>query len=301
MPDLLRETARLTTQISSHGLAEYPAGATFGPRTLHDYEFVWIVSGEVVWESDGRDYPVPPGTILLARPGMRDAFRWDPQARTRHGFVHFTMQLNGAILPPPEAWPMTLRLPDGDVLRPLLQHLAWLLWAHPPGAQELIPGILRQALLAYISGAVATASESADHAQYHPAIQRVLAQVREAWADGILQPLALDGLARVAGLSRAHLSRLFLQEFGATPVETLRIMRLDHGALLLARTNLRVQAIAEQCGFVNAFHFSRLFRAQYGRSPRTLRQELAAGRHMPVLPLVRIRDLSNQMWAKVGA
>ena len=297
---LFAHCERLIPRISQHGMAEYPAGATFGPRTLKDYEFVWIVAGEVVWQCDGRDYPAPPGTVLLARPGMRDGFRWDPLGRTRHGFFHFTLDLQGAQLPPCDQWPMTLQLPDGDVLRPLFHHLDWLLWAHPSAAQELIPGVMRQALLAYISGAVATVGEPGQGPSYHPAIDRVMQHVREVWRDGLLRPLSLGGLARIAGVSRAHLSRLFVRELGATPVETIRIMRLDHGALLLSRTNLQVQAVAEQCGFINAFHFSRLFHGQYGVSPRTFRKELAAGRHMPAIPLARIRDLSNHIWSRFG-
>ena len=292
----LARTHELHPLVTSHGLADYPPGATFGPRLIRDYEFVWIVEGDVVWECDGAEYPAPAGTVLLVRPGMRDAFRWDPLRRTRHGFFHFTVETGRAELPPPERWPMTLALPDGDVLRPIFHHLDWLRGARPAGWEELQIGIVRQALLAFITRAVATASES--HEDMHPLITKVMAHVRQTWRDGYLRPLSLVGLARAAGVSRAHLARLFREHLGATPVETLRVMRLDRAANLLARTNLEVQEIAEQCGFPNAFHFSRVFRAQYGLSPRALRKRLAEGMHLPPIPLVRVRDLAAGMWRK---
>jgi AraC-like DNA-binding protein len=282
--------------ISVHGLADYPPGATFGPRDLRDYEFVWIVEGDVVWQVDGAEFPAPAGTVLLARPGMRDGFRWDPLKRTRHGFFHFTVDLEGAGLPPPERWPMTIALPDGDILRPLFHHLDWLRSAHPPGWEELQASAIRHALVAYVHGAVSTVSDA--HEGVHPLIHKVMSHVCEVWSDGRLHPLSLEGLARAAGVSRAHLARLFREHLGATPVEAMRLMRLDRAAGLLARTNLEVQEIAEQCGFVNAFHFSRVFHKEYGSSPRAFRKKLAEGMHMPAISLVRVRDLSAQVWRR---
>lgn len=295
---LLRRTELLFPRVSFRGMADYPPGATFGPRTLIDYEFVWIVEGDVVWEADGVEYPAPAGTVLLARPGMRDGFRWDPRRRTRHGFFHFLLENHGAELPPPERWPMTRLLPDQDVLRSLFHHLDWLLDAQPPGWEELSTGMMRQALLAYISGAVSTIIEPMG--EVHPVVLRAMAQVRSAWADGILRPLSLAGLARAVGVSRAHLARLFARELGAAPVETLRLMRLDRAASLLARTNLSIGVIADTCGFANAFHFSRLFHRQYGKSPRAFRRAVNAGMNMPAITLARIRVLSGRLWQRAG-
>src|SRR5258708_37845736 len=101
----MRDCGRLRFSFNGHGLAFYPPGATFGPRTLGDFEFVWIVDGDVVWECDGLAHPAPAGTVLLARPGMRDGFRWDPKRPTRHGYVHFTLAQHGAPLPPMSASP----------------------------------------------------------------------------------------------------------------------------------------------------------------------------------------------------
>jgi transcriptional regulator GlxA family with amidase domain len=41
------------------------------------------------------------------------------------------------------------------------------------------------------------------------------------------------------------------------------------------------------CGFASQFHFSRRFKEAYGRSPRMLRREIAAGAVPPVPKLLR--------------
>ena len=70
-------------------IAVYPAGATFGPRRLNDYEFVWMLEGDAEYRWNERRMDAPEGSVLLCRPPATDAFRWDARRRTRHAFFHF--------------------------------------------------------------------------------------------------------------------------------------------------------------------------------------------------------------------
>ena len=89
------------------GSAVYPAGATVGPRTLSEFEFVWILSGSAWWWTAEQTIEVRPGQLVLVRPGMRHRLDWAPQQPTTHGYVHFS--LTGS-------WrPTTLRI--GPILR----------------------------------------------------------------------------------------------------------------------------------------------------------------------------------------
>lgn len=296
-----RMTSNLLSQpksgftFSGHGLATYPAGSTFGPRTQIDYEFVWILDGEVVWHCDGTDVPAPAGTLLLARPGMRDGFTWDPTRPTRHGFIHFHRNpgLVSGDLPPESTWPLARRLGAGDVLLPLLHHLGWLRDEHPPGWESLAQSALAHALAAFIHGSAGGAEPSQD--PLNPLIERVIGGMQQRWSHGPMVVPSLTALAKLAGVSRAHLVRVFRRECGATPVEALRLLRLDRAANLLARTNEDVTAIADRCGFANAFHFSRSFRSVYRQPPSAFRQSILAGGGVPTLKLVRLRRLSARM------
>ena len=81
------------------------------------------------------------------------------------------------------------------------------------------------------------------------------------------------------------------QELGVTPRELLRHLRLDHGLLLLARTNMKIGDISEMCGFQNQFHFSRCCSQAYGHSPRELRRQIRAGGDKPLSKVVGLRRL----------
>ncbi len=291
---MIESGERLRFSFHAGGLATYPAGAVFGPRTLRDYEFVWIVDGDAVWTIDGVDHAAPAGTLLLARPGMRDGFRWDPHAQTRHGFFHFAIERRGAKLPPERDWPLMLPLGRDDVVRPLFRQLAWLLAVHPPGWEELAQGALRQALLSFIASCCDTPSDEGD--DQHPLIEKVMRHVTEQWSKGRLISPPLTRLAAVADVSRAHLSRVFRAHLGATPMEALRLMRLERATTLLARSNLQIQEIATQTGFENPFHFTRQFTRTYGCSPRAFRRRLAEGMNLPTIRLVKVRRLSARLW-----
>lgn len=275
-------------------LAVYPAGATFGPRQMGDFEFVWIVSGEVVWECDGVRHPAPTGSLLLVRPGMHDAFIWDPKRPTRHGFVHFSILAGGEGLPPPERWPLVRQLGDDDILRPLLRHLAWLQSAKPTAWEHQAQATLAQVLVAFVTGATGTLGEEVTGRP--PVIDRVIGQILAAWGDRTPFQVPLARLAKLAGISRGHLIRVFRDHLGIGPAEAQRRLRLDRAATLLARTNLQIQAVAESTGFANAFHFTRAFGQVYGCSPREFRRRCADGMVVPPIGLVEVHEISARLW-----
>jgi AraC family transcriptional regulator len=238
------------------------------------------------------EHAIPVGTVLLLRPGMHDSGRWGGNGGIRHGFIHFQVDLNGATLPPGRRWPLMCSLEYGDVLRPLLMHMDWLLRERPSGWQELREGALRQVLLCFLRGAHRTTCE-VTHG-LHPTVSRAIGRARQAWAGGRLEPLSLSWLAHAAGVSRAHLTRLFRYQLGAGPVEAIRLLRLERASELLARGDMLVQDIATFCGFDDPFHFSRSFRGEYGCSPRVFQQRVRSGAQLPLRRLLRLRNLSAQ-------
>jgi AraC family transcriptional regulator len=101
----------------------------------------------------------------------------------------------------------------------------------------------------------------------------------------------LKHLARVACVTPEHLCRLFKATLGHSPVETVRLARLDRAAVFLARSNYAVGEIAEMCGFASQFHFSRRFKQAYGKSPRQLRTDIQNGAAPPLPRLIQYSAL----------
>ena len=272
-------------RINDCGLADYPSGGRLGPRVLADYEILWIERGECRWEFGGQVRICRPGSVLLCPPGMRDVWVWDAEQTTRHGFVHFDF-----LEDPGVELPLSRDCPANDVLRPLLRHAVSLAGNDSAETDHLAAAALSQALTWYASGRLAPRSEVAA-IDVHPVVLRALRVLGRYWRDGPKLPPPIDRWAEDTGVSRGHLSRVCRLELGVTPLELLRHLRLDHGLLLLARTDLKISDISVACGFKNQFHYSRCCRQAYGYSPRELRQQMLAGGDKPLSRVVGLRRL----------
>lgn len=84
--------------------------------------------------------------------------------------------------------------------------------------------------------------------------------------------LPVAELARVAGLSRAHFSRLFAASEGLPPAEYVLARRLEAASrLLIQGSRLPVKEIAILTGFPDPNYFAKAFRRQFGISPTEFR------------------------------
>ncbi len=97
--------------------------------------------------------------------------------------------------------------------------------------------------------------------------QAPLIEALAAMESHMSDPLQLNDVAQVAGVGARHLTRLFDEALQATPMDFYRQLRLEQGRRLLRQSGLAVAEIAGATGFVNASHFSRAYKEQFGHSP----------------------------------
>ena len=286
-----RGGTRLT--VSGCGVAVYPPGATFGPRRLEDFEFVWLLQGTAEWLYDLGSIALGPNSLLLGRPGITDSFVWDRTRPTRHAYLHFRLDGCLAWLPDSARWPLVRTLPDDDPLRPLLRYVLSLGEHRSSTHQQTTQEVLRLLLTLFVQGPL----PDHDEQRLPPHLDTLAAFVRHAWAPPApTRPLSLQDLAAGACLSAGYLSRVFRQHYGIGPVAAFELLRLARAATLLVRSNLSVAAVAHDCGFANPYHFSRRFHRRYGQPPGRYRH--ASPRPKPAEPLARagLLALSDHIW-----
>jgi AraC-like DNA-binding protein len=97
------------------------------------------------------------------------------------------------------------------------------------------------------------------------------------------QPLDLDQLAAVAGVSKFHFARCFEATYGETPIRYLTRRRIERAQDLLRAANLTVTEVCMLVGFSSLGSFSSRFAQLVGESPTAYRDRWAArgGPHMP--------------------
>jgi AraC family transcriptional regulator len=281
-------------EISGSGVAVYPPGATFGPRRLDDFEFVWLLHGTAEWRYEQGSIALWPNRLLLGRPGIEDSFAWDRSRPTRHAYLHFRVVGRLAWLPDPAQWPLVLTLPDDDPLRPLLRYLLGLGEDRSGERQPTVDQALGLLLTLFVQGPLPRRDE-----QLPPHLDTLLEFVRRVWSPPTpTRALSLEALAAGACISTGYLSRLFRQHHGIGPVTAFELLRLARAATLLVRSNLSVGAVAHDCGFANPYHFSRRFHRVYGQPPGRYRRAGAATRLAPSDPLAAagLLALSERVW-----
>jgi AraC-like DNA-binding protein len=260
----------------SPALAYYPPGASYGPRTLTDFELVWLLAGSAQWHGGGERarLRLAPGDLLLIPPGTHDEFRWDREVPTRHGYVHFRSG------PGPASEPVLHRGQAHGPVGGLLEFLLWLGEAQRPGWRERAGE-----LLAVITQAL-TAGPLPEAATPEPAaLAAALDYVRGQWT-AAMRPLTLRELAAAACVSPSYLSRVFRKQYGCGPGAALELVRLERARTMLARSNLTVSQVASACGFADPLYFSRRFRAAHGVAPSAFRDNgtAVATPDLPGLP-----------------
>jgi AraC family transcriptional regulator len=84
----------------------------------------------------------------------------------------------------------------------------------------------------------------------------------------LAERLDVSRLAAAAGLSERHFARAFRQEVGETPHQWVMKRRIERATHWLAHSDMPLEQIAAQCGFVAMSHFGRMFKVVTGETPR---------------------------------
>jgi AraC-like DNA-binding protein len=101
--------------------------------------------------------------------------------------------------------------------------------------------------------------------------------------------LDVDGLARAAGLSRAHFSREFRRAFGEPPHAYLMTRRLERAAALLRATDRSVADICFSVGLTSVGSFTSTFTRTFGISPTAYRARYPAAARYALVPACVVR------------
>ncbi|WP_299783589.1 AraC family transcriptional regulator [uncultured Roseobacter sp.] len=101
---------------------------------------------------------------------------------------------------------------------------------------------------------------------------RVLAMIR----DRLDQSISVDDLAREAGMSPSHFSRVFKETLGSTPMQYVLAYRVEQAIRMMAEPARALGDIALTCGFADQAHFSRSFKQVTGQTPRQYRASQSA-------------------------
>ncbi|MFZ9682315.1 MAG: helix-turn-helix domain-containing protein [Cephaloticoccus sp.] len=238
-----------------------------------DLWFVWEGRGRMV-TSDG-ELRLRPGVCLWMRPGRHYEAVQDPAARLGVNYIHFGVRRAGKDLPlsafdPPFE---VLRSRQVEFVDAVMRRIVELDGdgAEATAANALLGGLLTE--LAREHAAARHQPTPGTEQRHRDLVLEVAGRIRESPA----QAPAVADLARQAGYSVDHFSRVFQKVTGLRPQDYVINARIERARQLLAESDLTIGGVAENVGFQDIFYFSRQFRQKTGQTPTEFRRGLRAG------------------------
>ncbi|MEU8793629.1 helix-turn-helix transcriptional regulator [Streptomyces sp. NPDC048643] len=215
---------------------------------LHLYQY------EAELTVDGTAHVVRPGRVSLVPPGATVRFRY--RGRSEHLYAHLRITPAG----PPRTVPV---VQDAGPELPLLSALLLNAVAAAPAQPDRTRAEIWAALWRVADLAPAAATRPGPH----PAVGTAIAHIEARLA----APLTIPEVARAAGVSHNHLTRLFRAETGSTVVAYIRRRRLERAHHLLRASTLSIPAVAAAVGIPDLQAFNKACRRELGAPPRALR------------------------------
>ena len=230
------------------------------PRIIPNYELVWIVKGRGQIVIQERTTTVAAGDLICFRPGVLHSLAALDEPYMEFYGVHFT--------PPPETddlpIPNVMHLEAPYRIEALFREL------YEAHSQKTYFYQWRQnVVLEQILCELMETAEQKKAPAEAMRIRRVLAYIHEEPC----RAFSLEELLRQAGVQKTVFLQSFRRVTGMTPKRYVLALRMAYARELLLETDLSVAAIAEKCGFDDAFYFSRCFRQHFAASPRQYKKE----------------------------
>lgn len=107
----------------------------------------------------------------------------------------------------------------------------------------------------------------------HPGVVKALRLMRAEFNS----PLTLETVCEQVGMSKRGLEKAFRSHLRRSPAAELRRIRIDHAKRLLTETDLKIEAIARDCGYCNSSNLSLAFKRDTRMSPRAYRRKFGRG------------------------
>lgn len=233
--------------------------------TFPFYSIEYVVRGRGEVKLKGRTCSLQPGRMFTYGPDVPQHITGDASQPLVKYFVDFTG--TRAL-----EWLRTCGLPPGrvsevfpaNVLQPLFDELIQTGLLVRRGNAELCVKLL-ECLALRIAGARApfAGAETLAFTTYQ--------QCRQHIEKHGLRLRTLEQIAGECHVNHAYLCRLFRRYDHQTPYQFLLRLKMNHAAERLQQPGVLVKQIAEETGFPDPFHFTRVFTSVFGLAPTAFR------------------------------
>ncbi|MBI4976455.1 MAG: helix-turn-helix domain-containing protein [Spirochaetes bacterium] len=259
----------------------YPHGISIGPRIIDAFEIVLITEGTGTVTILDHTFTFQPGDLFIIPPGIRHAYR-SAQAVT-HYYVYFHLsQTERRQRASARRIASAVSFSDISLSATHVSDIPFRIPAFPAVKTALFEALaarrksadlrslaadtlsLKHLAVELLAAIIETAAGGAAHARarFSKSTAYISAHLAE--------PIRIDELAALEGITPNYFTTEFSRQFGMTPVEYLSRKRVAQAKMLLAE-DMPIHAVAARTGFRDQYYFSNVFKKYTGSSPRRFR------------------------------
>lgn len=249
------------------------------PRAAHHYRqreepidqcvFIYCVDGEGWYEVGGRHYDIGPNQYFILPRGVAHTYAASDNSPWTIYWIHFRGFLAdhyaGRALEPQTISPSVFsRIQDRiDLFEEIFNTLN----------ASLTIESLRYAMAAF-NHFLATLLYVKEYR--HIGSQQLEGSVIESTihflSENIEKRLKLKDIADFVGFSTSHISTIFKEQTGHSPLNYFNLLKVRKACELLEGTQMKLNQISYKVGISDPFYFSRMFTKIMGMSPKAYRQ-----------------------------
>jgi AraC-like DNA-binding protein len=264
----------------AHSIADR-RGLEVSPRTIPDFELVYIAAGEGLFRIADAETRYGPGCLLFTPPWIRHSYR-SLGRRVEHLALHFDIREGFSDRfreyrdRSPEAGEVAVEF-EGRVRIPFVmrdfdrscvprfESLIDLFAEIELRKIASLPLRMAAVLIELLASVVARCADE-------PRGPRRFPRAAACLDSRFTEDLRVPDLAALEGYSPNYFAVEFGRAYGVSPLDYLRARRVAMAKELLRTTSQSVASIASRCGYDDPYHFSRVFKRYAQVSPRQYRE-----------------------------
>ena len=260
----LKPSPKARLAVVCGGMEQCAADYAISRRTFPFYSVEFVAQGGGRLKLHGTEHRLQPGSVFSYGPGIAQEIAADPKQPLVKYFIDFSGTGSVKMLAASRLQPgaVTSVFPPGEIA-PLFDELIRNGLRGTPGADGICARLLEALVLkvaearAPLPGRETLAFATYQHCREH--IRRHFLRLR-----------SVAQVAEECHLDDTYLCRLFQRFDQQSPYRFLIRLKLNHAAERLQLPAAMVKQVAEETGFANQFHFSRVFKSVFGLPPKAM-------------------------------
>ncbi|MBQ8427444.1 MAG: AraC family transcriptional regulator [Clostridia bacterium] len=222
----------------------------------------YVLKGEIIVETDDAIYVGKEGDLILIPSGVKHNFHLTDENFAIKYWLHFDLKIGNESFFEHYIFPYKIHVGKNKKLEELFHTAITHAYGKNLSDSLIASGIVMSIVAFYFENCVYTEKKNPTNE-----IDRVIKHVKNNYSENF----SLDELAKMVNLSPNYFVKKFKEQTSHSPIQFIKMIKLERAKFLLEQSSESVNAIMEQTGFYDSSHFSKLFKNRYGHSPKKYR------------------------------